>query len=737
LEYTILKTPSPTDSFFYHLYDGSSNTANISRLYDAGFQNFAGSLNATHVIIEYDATVFNLTSLVLKDRAFNDPGAIVLGTFLADNTPPGNVSSVTSSVTHNSVTFMYTKPSDSDFDHVKVFKDGVLYGQTSSTNMSVTGLSPQTAYAFRLVAVDRGDNQAAGVTVNVTTKRAPPSAPTGLNHESFDQAIKLMWSVNPTGDGVTGYNVYRNGTKINTTPVTSTEYMFTGLTNSTTYRFNVEAINVDYVSPLSVNYFATPADLKPPPIPNGVSGLQDTELVVISWLPVADVDGDLAGYNVYRDGVRLNTSVITANAYTVAPVAGDVVHDYYVTSIDKSGNESAESETVSIAAFLPPVKPTVSYTASQSQVLLTWDNVGLVYEVWNRFEGSDYKLVTVGDTQYYVDGLLWSKDHEFWVVSVDKYGRHIVGDHIIARTLDPPPSVYPVLSTAGLTYDSVKLDWTAVGTAYKVYQDGDLIATLSDTSYTVAGLANATTYQFKVMALDAYGRNNDSNIVSVTTAALPSPVYPVLSLQQVRINQASLTWTNVGQSYVVYKDGVSVATTRGMFYTVSGLTGETEYNFKVVAIDQWDRENDSNVLTVTTLPNPPPKPPRPDPVPPPKVSDTGNKDLDAANDQLYQSVTDYKIVGVAVMVTIVAMFVLFFGAWWLLRLGKKKMVQAGASAGASAGGSVGSPASAKGNTSNKSSGTPSKVVAINSKSKTGRTKKYHVEKTYRGTRKKN
>jgi poly(3-hydroxybutyrate) depolymerase len=51
--------------------------------------------------------------------------------------------------------------------------------------------------------------------------------------------IALSWNA---ASGATGYNVYRNGTKITSTPVTTLTYSATGLTASTTYSFQVSSV---------------------------------------------------------------------------------------------------------------------------------------------------------------------------------------------------------------------------------------------------------------------------------------------------------------------------------------------------------------------------------------------------------------------------------------------------------------------------------------------------------------
>ena len=58
-----------------------------------------------------------------------------------------------------------------------VFRNGVAVGTTNSPNMSVTGLSPNTTYSFRVAANDAAGSSAQSTAINVTTPNGPPPPP--------------------------------------------------------------------------------------------------------------------------------------------------------------------------------------------------------------------------------------------------------------------------------------------------------------------------------------------------------------------------------------------------------------------------------------------------------------------------------------------------------------------------------------------------------------------------------
>lgn len=75
----------------------------------------------------------------------------------------------------------------------------------------------------------------------------PPSVPTGLTGTAGTAQVSLSWTANNdvTMIGGGGYNVYQNGTKINSSLVTGTTYTAAGLTVGTSYSFAITAVDTD------------------------------------------------------------------------------------------------------------------------------------------------------------------------------------------------------------------------------------------------------------------------------------------------------------------------------------------------------------------------------------------------------------------------------------------------------------------------------------------------------------
>ncbi|MEU3460665.1 glycosyl hydrolase [Streptomyces sp. NPDC006733] len=67
-----------------------------------------------------------------------------------------------------------------------------------------------------------------------------PTAPSGLTGTATSTSVHLSWTAATDNVGVTGYDVYRDGTRIGGT-TTATTYTDTGLTAATAYRYTLQA----------------------------------------------------------------------------------------------------------------------------------------------------------------------------------------------------------------------------------------------------------------------------------------------------------------------------------------------------------------------------------------------------------------------------------------------------------------------------------------------------------------
>jgi fibronectin type 3 domain-containing protein len=314
----------------------------------------------------------------------------------------------------------------------------------TTSNYTNTGLTGGTAYYYVVTAVDTIDNESAYSTeANATPGDYPPSAPTNLSGVAGERQASLNWDDN-TEDDLAGYNVYRSETsgsghvKVNTSLVTASEYVDTGLVGGTTYYYIVKA--VDLLS--SEGSGSNEASVQPydyaPSAPTGLIATAGDKQVSLDWNN--NTEDDLAGYNVYRSETsgsgyaKVNTSLVGVSEYVDTGLVGGTTYYYVVTAVDLQSHESDDSsEDGAIATDADPSSPT-GLTASDGleEVTLNWnDNTDPDLDGYNVYRsttsGSGYvKLNTVSlvTSSTYTDTNLTAGETYYYVVTAVDEGEN-------------------------------------------------------------------------------------------------------------------------------------------------------------------------------------------------------------------------------------------------------------------------------------------------------------------------
>ena len=158
---------------------------------------------------------------------------------------PSNV--VALAISDSSISMTWSPSSDNrGVAGYTVMRDSVQVADLASTNYTDAGLSASTSYSYTIQAYDvAGNTSALSVAVSATTLApdvTPPTAPTNVVATTASSgSIRLQWSPSTDDRGVTGYAIYREGERVETTGTTN--YLDTGLNASTLYSYQVTALD--------------------------------------------------------------------------------------------------------------------------------------------------------------------------------------------------------------------------------------------------------------------------------------------------------------------------------------------------------------------------------------------------------------------------------------------------------------------------------------------------------------
>ncbi|MBK8787520.1 MAG: PQQ-dependent sugar dehydrogenase [Chitinophagaceae bacterium] len=183
-----------------------------------------------------------------------------------------------------------------------------------------------------------------------------PTAPVNLAASAITQtSFTLSWTAATDNVGVTGYDVYQNGIKINLTNITGTTFNVTGLSPATTYGYYVKAKDAagnQSANSSTLNVTTGQPDITPPSAPTNLQSSVITQTgFTLKWDAATD-DVAVTGYDVYKDGVKINAALVTTTTYNVTGLTTGTTYAMTVKAKDAAANESAASTALPVTTLI-------------------------------------------------------------------------------------------------------------------------------------------------------------------------------------------------------------------------------------------------------------------------------------------------------------------------------------------------------------------------------------------------
>jgi hypothetical protein len=480
---------------------------------------------------------------------------------------------------------------------------------TDSTGTATFSVTATTAGTATFRATSTTDSVVVTQTADVTFV-PPPDTPTGLTATPGNAQVTLAWTPAAGGTAPTAYRVYQNGSLAKTVAAPASGTTVTGLTDGTTYSFQVSAYSSSYrESALTGSVSATPR-----PAPNAPTGLTATPgdgVVNLSWSAPSSGTAPTE-YRVWENGALVAT-VGTTSAQRTGRTNGQA-YSYEVQAFATNYGASAKTATVSATPVGPPAAPaSVAAAPGDGDVVLTWTapastaaNPVTGQRVY--VDGAATPAATLGatETTYRATGFTNFTGHTFVVASYN--GTAETRAAAVAATPTAPPTA---LTVGAVGSDSVALSWTAPSgspTGYRVYLDGVLRTTVATTSTTLTGLAGATSYSITVSAVNSATPVAESAKTAPATV-LTKPGTPTGLTVTAGNRELGVAWTapagGAPTGYHVYLDGTLAATvTTGTATTLASLVNGQAY---AVTVSAYNATGDSATAAgngTPTLPAP-------------------------------------------------------------------------------------------------------------------------------------
>ena len=226
----------------------------------------------------------------------------------------------------------------------------------TGTGHTLTGLSPNTAYKFRVFAKNavstassaygaKSNEPSATTSVAVTAPTQSVITPT----VNSDSSISLAWTAS-TDNGNGGTITYKLYQKSGTGsyaliygPASSPRtYTSTGLSASTTYTYLVESINNTFTTSSAPVNATTQVAKTVPGVPAPTAGTITGTSVVLNWAQVSDGNDPPVTYyiereNTFNGGTYTQLATTTSLTYTATGLASNTSHRFRIRAGNATG----------------------------------------------------------------------------------------------------------------------------------------------------------------------------------------------------------------------------------------------------------------------------------------------------------------------------------------------------------------------------------------------------------------
>ena len=263
-----------------------------------------------------------------------------------------------------------------------VFDDGI----SSNTTATVTGLTGEQEYDFRVSAVNSEGTGAVSSVTNATPTFSVPGVPINLIASSSHEEIDLSWTI-PVSNGGTAITDYVTEYKLSSSETwlvfddgisSNTTATVTGLTGEQEYDFRVSAVNSEGTGAVSSVTNATPT-FSVPGVPTELEAIPSKDQVSLSWTaPISDGGTVITDYFIeYKTSAENNWTtfidgVSTAVSTIITSLLDSTDYNFRVSAINDIGNGNIVTIDASTTDGTAPIISNIEATSADTTVIITW-----------------------------------------------------------------------------------------------------------------------------------------------------------------------------------------------------------------------------------------------------------------------------------------------------------------------------------------------------------------------------
>ncbi|KAL9658160.1 hypothetical protein ABK040_013072 [Willaertia magna] len=482
-----------------------------------------------------------------------------------------------------------------------------------------TGLSPSTTYSWSIRTFNGLKYSATNVTASTTTL---PETPTLSLESVTHNSVSLSWnSVSAGNNAPITYSVCKTSPSPSACQngLSGTTTTFSGLSSSTTYGFQIQAVNGKSISSTSS---ATLTAVTKPQAPTTLQIINvQTQQFTASWTASTTDNAGSNPITYYACINGLNCQTTTSTSVIFSSLISSNSYTVEVAALNKAGY-SPTNLTVSDATTLPaaPANFKVTGTTTTSAVSLVWDTVAVgnapvtyTVDIQSGGSGSQAGLTT---NTYTFSSLTASQIYTFRVVA--KNAKQTSSASTVIETTIPNNPTGLKVTTVNPT--SIALSWDAVatGTSATKYSictsdHSSCVLNSASTTATVSNLQSSSYYTFILWTVNAAAKVSAANATVSTNTIPQTPGDFVVS--NTNATSVSLQWSvvPVGTVGSIHYDvcssdgricslGLAVSVNQ---VTFNGLVANTYYTFNIRAVNSLGQNSPNGTVTAFTNPSAP------------------------------------------------------------------------------------------------------------------------------------
>lgn len=464
---------------------------------------------------------------------------------------------------------------------------GAELGNSASTTLTLTGLSPGTTYSNTYARAQNSSSylSAASPLHTFTTKPAPP---TGLTQTAADVSYAFFtWNA---GAGATSYKLYVNSTFVAETTELSRSYTMPAGSEASLKIVSVNSISGEAESYSAAINIYTKCDVTAA-APSLASATSHS--LSVYWPSVSGADS----YSVYRNGslyadrLPLKTA---GDPFVIMILSGATSYSIRISALNGGWESSLSPETLMLTKPAKMIISTLQAAdVTRTSVILRWSMQNGNKPVSVTAKSSDLVTTYSSTTDINAGTTTVTGLDTATVYSIKLIGTNATGDSepsdAMSVTLKCDIPAAPTASS--ITGTSCHLTWPSVANAtnYAIYKDNVYQGSTANLYYDPSGLTTGTSYNF---AVEAYNWITYDGSKSAATSVLTLPSAPAGLSTTPSATTMNVTWTSIAggtpTTVVAFSDAActtlypSQSTNMGTkTISVTGLTPNTAYTFYV------------------------------------------------------------------------------------------------------------------------------------------------------------